>query len=225
MGTIILRVGMTSWLVWAGVACDGGGEAELESTSGGGELTPSEDASEASATDESASSSDEGELVGHAIGLRATLESTDAGDAYAFLTPSGNVIELSKADVTGKPYYLGIFVGGFAQGVDSALYYSWGQMPANGLLEVVSATEFEPGPYDLVFVVYTQTEITVDPGCCDGPRAIAPTIDPRLPGLCRSLRIGLWRRYLDGHTRTNLDHGRSGASRVHSYRGVARQRV
>jgi hypothetical protein len=65
-----------------------------------------------------------------------------------------------RAAVAGRPYYVATFTGGFDQGVDLDLHHEWGVVPEDLRVEYVSPKQFENGPYDVVFIVYTQTEIT-----------------------------------------------------------------
>lgn len=80
----------------------------------------------------------------------------------AFLTPSNTIIEVPASDIVGKPYLIATFPAGFAPGNDPPLDHLWGEMPADMVVPYASEAKYEDGPYDIVFVCYTATEITAE---------------------------------------------------------------
>ena len=95
----------------------------------------------------------------HALTMGVTLAPNAAGD-LAFLSPSATIATHTPADVVGKPYYVGVFPAGFSPGNDPALYQRWGTIPASLTMTETTPATFAPGPYDMVFVMYTNTPIS-----------------------------------------------------------------
>lgn len=98
---------------------------------------------------------------GHSIRLDVTLNrDADAGTELTFLTPALSQFTMPAADVIGKPYYTAVFNGGFDQGVDLDLLHAWGTVPEDLHVTYTSPAVLADGPYDVAFIVYTQTIIT-----------------------------------------------------------------
>lgn len=97
---------------------------------------------------------------GHSVRLSVQLKPDADGETLTFLTPALSTFSMSRAAVVGRPYYVAMFTGGFDQGVDLDLHHEWGVVPEDLRVEYVSPARFENGPYDVAFIVYTQTEIT-----------------------------------------------------------------
>lgn len=97
---------------------------------------------------------------------------TPKGDKLAFLTPSNTVVEYPVTDIVGKPYLIAAFEGGFSPGNDQPLEYEWGVFPEGLAVQFSTAKKYEDGPYDIVFVCYTATE--VDPDVEGGSPLSAP---------------------------------------------------
>ena len=96
---------------------------------------------------------------GHTLTMSASLAADGAGE-LAFLSPSATIATHTPADVVGKPYYVGVFPAGFSPGNDPALYQRWGTIPASLTMTETTPATFAPGPYDMVFVMYTNTPIS-----------------------------------------------------------------
>ena len=96
----------------------------------------------------------------HAVRLSVRLRPDADGETLTFLTPALSTFSMPRASVVGKPYYVATFTGGFDQGVDLDLHHAWGVVPEDLHVEYVSPAKFDNGPYDVAFIVYTQTEIT-----------------------------------------------------------------
>ncbi|HMJ11887.1 MAG TPA: hypothetical protein VK524_10765 [Polyangiaceae bacterium] len=99
-------------------------------------------------------------LNGHSIRLSVQLQPDGDGETLTFLTPALSTFSMTRAGVIGRPYYVATFTGGFDQGVDLDLHHEWGTVPEDLHVQYVSPAKFENGPYDVAFIVYTQTEIT-----------------------------------------------------------------
>ena len=99
---------------------------------------------------------------GHAVGLAVTMTPDDGGTDVSFLTAAASVVTIPAADIIGKPYYVAVFDGGFEQGVDLNRTHHWGIVPDDLHVEYLSPAMFSDGPYDISFIVYTNTEITED---------------------------------------------------------------
>jgi hypothetical protein len=99
-------------------------------------------------------------LNGHAVRLSVRLQPDADGETLTFLTPALSTFSMARASVAGRPYYVATFTGGFDQGVDLDLHHEWGVVPDDLHVQYVSPAKFDNGPYDVAFIVYTQTEIT-----------------------------------------------------------------
>jgi len=91
--------------------------------------------------------------------MSATLTANPAGE-LAFLSPSATIATHAPADVIGKPYYVGVFPAGFSSGNDPALWQRWGTVPASLAITETTSPDFEPGAYDMVLVLYTNSPIS-----------------------------------------------------------------
>ncbi|MFO0587046.1 MAG: hypothetical protein U0441_05900 [Polyangiaceae bacterium] len=96
-------------------------------------------------------------VAGHSLEMDVTLSGT--GGQLSFLTPSNTVVQKAAADIVGKPYLFATFPAGFSPGNDPPIDYQWGQMPDSLTLAYVTPSTYEDGPYDIVFVCYTDTPI------------------------------------------------------------------
>jgi hypothetical protein len=97
---------------------------------------------------------------GHAVRLSVRLRPEADGETLTFLTPALSLFSMARGSVVGRPYYVATFTGGFDQGVDLDLHHEWGVVPEDLHVQYVSPAKFANGPYDVAFIVYTQTEIT-----------------------------------------------------------------
>lgn len=111
-----------------------------------------------------------GGVTGHALKMDVSLVAKD-GQA-SFLTPSNTIVDHPVTDLVGKPYLIATFEAGFAQGNDPPIEHVWGEMPEDLVVKFSSAATYEDGPYDIVFVCYTATEIS--PEIQQGPPNEAP---------------------------------------------------
>ena len=82
------------------------------------------------------------------------------GELVPFITPTGDVVEVAREDLIGKPYVVAVFAAGFGSGVDLPLHTEWGFVPDSLEIEYASPARFAVGPYDLSLIVYTLTDIT-----------------------------------------------------------------
>lgn len=98
-------------------------------------------------------------VAGHALGIEVKLTAMDG--QVSFLTPSNTVVQKAAADVVGKPTLFATFPAGFAPGNDLPIDYEWGVMPESLTMSYKSPSSYEDGPYDVVFICYTDT--VVDP--------------------------------------------------------------
>lgn len=96
--------------------------------------------------------------AGHAITVEASLVAKDG--KFVFMTPQASLHEIARADLVGKTYLVGIFPGGFSPGNDPALEQQWGVLGDDLKVTYTSTRTYPDGPYDLVFAVWTETEIT-----------------------------------------------------------------
>src|SRR6476619_2235446 len=96
---------------------------------------------------------------GHAVAMTATL-TPGADGQLAFLSPSASIATHVPADVVGKPYYVGVFPAGFSPGNDPALFQRWGSVPDSLMIREATPAQFEPGPFDMVLVIYASSPIT-----------------------------------------------------------------
>lgn len=96
----------------------------------------------------------------HAITLDAELR-VDEG-AVHFMTPAGSVTELDPANVVGRPYFAAAFEAGFAPGIDAPIHFTWGTMSDDLRVAWTTPSDLEDGPYDVVLVVYTATDVPLD---------------------------------------------------------------
>lgn len=112
----------------------------------------------------------EGGVTGHALKMDVSLVAKD-GQA-SFLTPSNTIVDHPVTDLVGKPYLIATFEAGFASGNDAPIEHVWGEMPEDLVVKFSSAATYEDGPYDIVFVCYTATEIS--PEIQQGPPNQAP---------------------------------------------------
>jgi hypothetical protein len=99
------------------------------------------------------------EANGPGITLQASLVTDDNGQ-LPFMTPGASAVRIAPEDVLDKPYYMAVFEAPFAPGVDPALEYKWGRIGEDMSASFTTTTELRNGPYDVVFVLYTVTEIT-----------------------------------------------------------------
>jgi hypothetical protein len=110
--------------------------------------------------DRSAATVADAEPTGHSVRLDVTLRPDDDGTTVSFLTPAVSVFSMPASSIAGRPYYVAVFEGGFDQGVDLDLHHEWGTIPEDLHVSYTSPARFADGPYDIAFIVYTQTEIT-----------------------------------------------------------------
>jgi hypothetical protein len=96
-------------------------------------------------------------VAAHALKMDVSLKGQ--GDMLAFLTPSNTIVDKPPADVVGKPYLFATFPAGFSPGNDPPLDYAWGEMPASLTVSYTTEAKYQDGPYDIVFVCYTNTPI------------------------------------------------------------------
>lgn len=131
----------------------GGGETDT-----GGESTTTTDSTSTTTT-----------VAGHALGIEVKLTATNG--QLSFLTPSNTVVQKAVADVVGKPTLFATFPPGFAPGNDLPIDYEWGVIPESLTLSYKSPSTYEDGPYDVIFLCYTDT--AVDPAV-DGINGATP---------------------------------------------------
>ncbi len=96
--------------------------------------------------------------AGHALTMSATL-TVNADGELEFLSPAASLATHAPADVTGKPYYVGVFPAGFSSGNDPALWQRWGEVPPGLAITETTDPMFEAGAYDMVLVLYVHTPI------------------------------------------------------------------
>jgi hypothetical protein len=94
---------------------------------------------------------------GFVVQFRAHMQPSDTG--VPFVTPSGSIVEHPRDFLVGKPYLAAIFDGGFAQGVDEPIDHVWGTVPEDLLVDIELGDSLPAGPYDVAFIVYTETTI------------------------------------------------------------------
>ncbi len=99
-------------------------------------------------------------VAGHALVLDVKLAGKN--DAMSFLTPSNTIVDKPATSIVGKPTLIATFPAGFAPGNDPPIEYTWGEMGADLTVHFATKATYEDGPYDIVFVCYTDTPITQD---------------------------------------------------------------
>jgi hypothetical protein len=97
---------------------------------------------------------------GFSVGLHVVLTPDPGGETLTVLNPAASPSVLDVSGVVGKPYYAALFEGGFDQGVDLDLHHEWGTIPEGLVIDYQSPPGYTDGPYDVAFIVYTDTEIT-----------------------------------------------------------------
>ncbi len=113
--------------------------------------------SQACVADDDASTPEIGMEDGYVVHFRAHMEPSDSG--VPFVTPSGSIVEHPRDFLVGKPYLAALFDGGFAQGVDEPIDLVWGTVPEDLLVDIELGNALPEGPYDVAFIVYTETTI------------------------------------------------------------------
>ncbi len=94
------------------------------------------------------------------LSFKASFNQTTEPGKMNFLTPSAGMLQLVPTDLIGKPYVISVFEGGFNQGVDYDLQRHWGVIPSDMNVEFTFPEQMKPGPYDVSFIVYTDSVIT-----------------------------------------------------------------
>jgi len=110
-------------------------------------------------TDRSTPDTDGG-LSGFSVRVDVTLRPDEGSQMVSFLTIANSPYAAPAATIAGKPYYVAVFEGGFDQGVDLDLHHEWGTMPEDLHVTYLSPPRLADGPYDVAFILYTETEIT-----------------------------------------------------------------
>jgi hypothetical protein len=108
--------------------------------------------------------------AGHSLTLNVTLKEHD-GD-LAFMTPVVSIAHVERAALVGKPYLIASYPAGFSPGNDPAIDHTWGHLPDDLAVRYTTPSTYQDGPYDMVFILYTNTEITQER--MDGPAQYAP---------------------------------------------------
>ena len=84
---------------------------------------------------------------------------TDEDEAF-FITPTAASYSLDAQDIIGKPWYVGFFEAGALTGVDQAIVDDWGTVDETLSFSYTTPALFESGPYDAIFIIYVNREIT-----------------------------------------------------------------
>ena len=93
----------------------------------------------------------------HSITIDAELR-VDDGMVH-FMTPAGSVAEVDPATIVDKPYFVAVFPGAFAPGIDPPIHHAWGHVGSDMRVVWTSPADLDDGHYDLVLVVYVVTNI------------------------------------------------------------------
>lgn len=120
---------------------------------GGGETDTGGDSTSTSSSDSTTTTT----VAGHSLGLDVALSGMDG--QFSFLTPSNTILQKTAADIVGKPYLFATFQAGFSPGNDLPIDYEWGQMPESLTVSYKSPATYEDGPYDVIFICYTNTPV------------------------------------------------------------------
>jgi|GEM_PF-4274149 len=90
-----------------------------------------------------------------------------------FVTPLGTVATRPASDIVGKPYFAAAFPAGFSADEGDPFEAEWGTVPEALSVSFSTSPSYPNGPYDLVFVVYVNTEI--EPGMMQ-PGSVPPMV-------------------------------------------------
>ena len=104
------------------------------------------------------------------INFIANLKTDDDG-MLSFMTPGATRVQVERSSAVGKPYHIAVFRAGFVPGLDEPLHYQWGTLDESLTVDWTTPADLVDGPYDVVFILYRETEITEE--IVDAPIAIA----------------------------------------------------
>jgi len=103
----------------------------------------------------------------YSLSLDVQIETTE--DELLFITPTATSYSLTPQDLIGKPWYVGFFEAGAYTGVDQAIVEDWGTVDETLAFSYSTPAQFESGPYDAIFIIFVNDDITEEDKAGDYP--------------------------------------------------------